>query len=522
MKLTKILSIAILLSLLQLSCTSDSIDFEPQGAISSDVVFTDPAFTELYLNDIYKSLPHGFSRGWYMLDAASDDAENSYPWPASNTRFNTANITSENSPFNGLWGNAYSQIRKLNTLIKNFDQLKGSEQIINRIKGEAHFLRGYFYTLLLRTYGGVPIISEPQDLTDDLKVSRNTEEETLNFIVSDYDTAASFFENTTTNSSARGSWDAAMAMKGRVLLYEEKFSESAQASKSVLDKTTKSLGAEYEKVFLEDDNSEVIFDMQFKDPDRTHWANLFNTAKSKGAISGWGGTGPTQNLVDEYEMQATGKKPAETGSGYDANNPYDGRDPRFYASILYDGAQWKGETIEHRPGGKQGIATSGDFTRTGYSMRKMMQEDRFHRDKSTQHWVYVRLAEVYLNYAEALIESGNDLNLAVDAINTVRARANMPPITLGSQAELREKIRHERRIELVFEEHRFWDIRRWKIAGNPEVLAIYRVKMDSDGNLIDSGKDIWETRTWSDANYLFPIPQGEIDKNSNLTQTSGY
>ncbi|MFT5169297.1 MAG: hypothetical protein ACI8P3_004546, partial [Saprospiraceae bacterium] len=265
------------------------------------------------------------------------------------------------------------------------------------------------------------------------------------------------------------------------------------------------------------------FDTQFSDPDKTHWGNLFNTPKSTSAVTGWGGTGPTQNLIDQYEMQATGLLPSEAGSGYDANNPYTGRDPRFDASILYDGSVWKGLTWEFRPGGFAGIATSGDFTRTGYGLRKMIQEERNHDLGSTQHWIHLRLGEVYLNYAEALIESGSNLEAAVDAINRVRARSNMPAIAAAGQADLRNKVRHERRIELAFEEHRFWDIRRWGIAGDPEVLTIYSVDMDSNGNLIGAGEKVWETRTWNDANYIFPIPQEELDKNPNLLpQNSGY
>ncbi|MCQ0110505.1 RagB/SusD family nutrient uptake outer membrane protein [Zhouia amylolytica] len=523
MKKIKILScLTIALSLLY-SCNKDSIELEPQTAISSDVIFTDPAFAETYLNKVYSGIPNGFNRGWYMLDAATDDAENSYPWPASNTIFNPSNITAGNSPFNGLWSNSYSQIRRLNNFIVNYDQLEGSEGLVNRLKAEAHFLRGFYYSYLLRTFGGVPIITEPQELDDDLLVSRNSEEETLNFIVEEFDTAISLFQNAESAASTRGGLASALAMKGRILLYQEKYAESASASKQVIDLGTHSLDPDYQNVFLDDNTPEVIFDVQFKDPDKGHYANLFNTPKSTREISGWGGTGPTQNLVDQYEMQATGLRPEEAGSGYDPASPYEGRDPRFYASILYDGAEWKGFTIEHRPGGGESIATSGDFTRTGYSLKKFIQEDRNHNLISTQHWIYIRLAEVYLNYAEALIESGNNLDLAVQAINTVRDRANMPPIALAGQDELRAKLRHERRIELVFEEHRFWDIRRWGIAGDPEVLTIYRVDMDANGDLIDDGKEVWETRTWNDRDYLFPIPQSEIDKNPNLKPNNpGY
>ncbi|QTD39112.1 RagB/SusD family nutrient uptake outer membrane protein [Polaribacter batillariae] len=522
MKNIKILFSILSLSIILISCDSDSIELEPQGSISSEIVFKDPAFAEAFLNAIYNNIPNGYSRGWYMLASATDDAENSYPWPASNTIFNTANITPNNSRFNGLWNNSYFQIRRLNNFIKNYDQLEGTDPVKNRLKAEAHFLRGYFYSLLLRTFGGVPIITVPQELTDDLLVSRNTEEETLAFIISELDTSADLFANASERSSTRGSWDAAMALKGRVLLYQGKYSESAIASKKVLDNTSKTLDSDYESVFVTDGASEVIFDTQFSDPDKIHWANLFNTPKSSTSISGWGGTGPTQNLIDQYEMKDTGLLPEEAGSGYDSSKPYEGRDPRFEASILYDGVEWKGQTWEFRPEGNASIASSGDWTRTGYGMRKMIQEDRNHNERSTQHWIHLRLAEVYLNYAEALIEAGTNLDLAVDAINTVRNRVSMPPISLTNQSELRKRVKRERRIELAFEEHRFWDIRRWGIAGNSEVLTIYRVDMDTDGNLINDGKEIWETRSWNDANYKFPIPQGEMDKNPNLTQNPGY
>jgi|TARA_B110000259_G_scaffold70103_1_gene82650 hypothetical protein len=524
MKKIKILLFIVSLSVLQLSCGTDAIDFEPQGAISSEVVFTDPAFAETYLNAVYDRVPNGwFAPGnWYMLTSATDDAENSYTWPNSNTIFNTANITSNNSPYNDLWTNGYFEIRRLNNFIQNYDQLEGADAVNNRLKGEAHYLRGYFYSLMLKTFGGVPIILVPQELEDDLFVSRNTKEETLNFIVSEFDTAAGFFENAESASSTRGSWDAAMAMKGRVLLYEGEYAQSAIASKQVLDNTSRSLDGNYQSVFVTDGASEVIFDTQYGDPDKTHWGNLFNTPKASGAVSGWGGTAPTQNIVDQYEMQDTGLLPSEDGSGYDFNNPYAGRDPRFDASILYDGSVWKGVTWEFRPGGNAGIRPTGDYTRTGYGLKKMIQEDRNHNDASTQHWIHLRLAEVYLNYAEALIESGNNLSAAVTAINTVRERSDMPPITNTGQSELQTKVRRERRIELAFEEHRFWDIRRWGIAGDPEVLTIYRVDMDEDGNLIGTGRDIWEIRSWNDSNFLFPIPQSEMDKNSNLEQNPGY
>ncbi|TXD47871.1 RagB/SusD family nutrient uptake outer membrane protein [Polaribacter sp. IC073] len=519
MKNIKIIVLA-LLGVFITSCNDEFLDLKPLESISSENIFKDPALASLYLNEVYQGIPDGFNRGWYMLDAASDDAENAYSWAASNASFNTSSITPANSPFNGAWGNSYRQIRRINEFILNYNDLEGGANVVDRLKGEAHFLRAFYYAELLKHFGGVPIIKVPQNLEgDDLLVTRNTRLETLDFIVEELDAAIGFFATASSAGSTRASLIGSHALKGRVLLYEGRYTESAAASKKALD-IKSALDANYQNIFLDDDTDEVIFDKQFKDPDKVHYGNLFNYPKSTRGISGWGGTNPTQNLVDQYEMKATGKMITDVTSGYDATNPYEGRDPRFYASILYDGAEYYGVTIRTRPGGTEHIDTSGDWTKTGYSLKKLIQNDQARRNSGTQHWVFMRVAEVHLNYAEALIEAGTSLGLAKASIDMVRQRSEMPAITLSGQAEMRTKVRHERRIELAFEEHRFWDLRRWKIAGDPEVLNIYRMKMDTNGNFL--GKDLWETRTWKDSHYLMPIPQSEMDKNKNLTQNKDY
>ncbi|MFT4645372.1 MAG: hypothetical protein ACI8ZX_001788 [Planctomycetota bacterium] len=519
MKNNKII-VLLLLGVFVASCNDEFLDLKPLESISSENIFKDPALAALYLNEVYQGIPDGFNRGWYMLGAASDDGENAYGWAASNSRFNTSSITPANSPFNGAWGNSYSQIRRVNEFILNYSDLVGNDGEVNRLKGEVHFLRAFYYAELLKHFGGVPIIKVPQSLEgDDLLVARNTRAETTDFIVEDLNAAIGFFATATSAGSSRGSLMSSYALKGRVLLYEGRNTESAVASRKALD-IKSALDANYGNIFLNDGTDEVIFDKQFQDPDKTHYGNVFNIPKSTRIPSGWGGTNPTQNLVDEYEMKATGKMITDVTSGYDAANPYTGRDPRFYASILYDGAAAYGVTIETRPGGGEHIDTGGDWTKTGYNLKKLIQQDPARVWGGTQHWVFMRVAEVHLNYAEALIEAGTSLDLAKGAIDVVRQRSQMPAIALGDQAEMRTKVRHERRVELAFEEHRFWDVRRWQIAGNPEVLNIYRMEMDTSGNFL--GKSIWETRTWLDSHYLMPIPQSEMDKNKNLTQNSGY
>jgi hypothetical protein len=193
MKNSKIIIIA-LLGIFTISCNDEFLDLKPLESISSENIFKDPALAELYLNEVYQGIPDGFNRGWYMLSSASDDGENAYSWAASNSRFNTSSITPANSPYNGLWGNSYTQIRRINEFILNYADLVGNDSEVNRLKGEVHFLRAFYYAELLKHFGGVPIIQVPQSLEgDELLVSRNTRAETTDFIVSELDAAITFF-----------------------------------------------------------------------------------------------------------------------------------------------------------------------------------------------------------------------------------------------------------------------------------------------------------------------------------------
>jgi len=263
----------LLLGFIVASCSDDFLEKSPLDSIPQEKIFEDPDLAKTYLNKIYSAIPNGFDRGWYMLDAASDDGENSYPWPASNTVFNTSAITPSSSPFNYMWDRSYLQIRRLNEFILNYESLTGTVEINNRLKGEAHFLRGFWYAELLKTFGGVPIIEVPQDIDDeDLLVERNTRVETTDFIIAELNNAANFLSNATEASSARASLAGVLALKGRVLLYEGRYAESAAASALALDEGA-ALDADYQYIFLDDGTSEVIFDMQFKDPDKGHWGN---------------------------------------------------------------------------------------------------------------------------------------------------------------------------------------------------------------------------------------------------------
>jgi starch-binding outer membrane protein, SusD/RagB family len=245
------------------------------------------------------------------------------------------------------------------------------------------------------------------------------------------------------------------------------------------------------------------------------------------------GTCPTQNLVDSYEMQETGLSIDEAGSGYDADNPYAGRDPRMYQTILYNGASFKGEEIEVWKDGRNGPPKSR-ATKTGYYLRKYVIEnisvDPVNPTSQIHTWVLFRAGEILLNYAEAMNEAYGpnttgpaplDEWTATDAVNIIRDRAGMPAFPSGmSKEDFREKVRNERRVELAFEDHRFWDIRRWKIGNT--TTNIRGVTVSKNGSDISFSEKQVETRVWKDKMYLYPIAQNELYLIDNLSQNPDW
>lgn len=200
---------------------------------------------------------------------------------------------------------------------------------------------------------------------------------------------------------------------------------------------------------------------------------LGNDRNGPNGYGGWGGNAPTQNLVDTYEMM-DGQPITNPGSGYNPQNPYANRDPRLAATVLYNGAPYRGRAVEtFRPGGLDSPDGPESFNTspTGYYLRKFINEARDLGASSSSQapWIYFRLGEVLLNYAEAQNEAAGPDASVYRAINQVRARVSMPALpTVLTQAQMRERIRRERQVELAYEEHRYYDVRRWKIANTTE------------------------------------------------------
>lgn len=523
----------------------DVLDMKPLDKVSDADVWEDSALIELYVNASYNSIYHEF--GQDMLSDASDETYCIHNWGnmwvVQKGEMTSDNVTGVSVKVN-YWSNAYSNIRTINVFFDRIDDAPVETALKNRMKGEMKFIRAWIYANLIWRYGDVPLITNLFELNQDYKVTRDSYGDCVDFITKELDEAISFLPaKSSSETLGRATGDACKALKARVLLYaaseqnnpshlKEKWEAAAEATKEVLD-AGYSLGNDYQSVFLED-NDEIIFARYFTQANSTDFM-LWN---GRNASNGWTGENPTQNLVNAYEM-TNGELPylneelplkINPASGYDESNPYAGRDPRLDASILHDGSMWAGRETETWHGGldsPESSIGSWNASKTAYAFKKFMVESippTGSSIKPENPWIFFRLAEFYLNYAEIMYELGNE-EQAREYVNKVRGRqsVNMPPVTVSGE-KLRDKIRNERRVELAFEGHRFFDVRRWGIADkteNRDLLAMNIQKKEDGSKTYEIS--LLLKRSFLEQHKLVPIPRTEIDKSEgSLVQNPGY
>nr|WP_255406490.1 RagB/SusD family nutrient uptake outer membrane protein [Prevotella sp. KH2C16] len=539
------------------SCNS-YLDREIDSYINKNMTFSSYERTNQYLVSIYAIIPDGLDRmgSGGMFDAATDDAEQALE--TSNVqKFNTGSWNAVSNP-DDMWNRLYSGIRMANEFLENADGVNldtykndpsNQTEYQNRLKdiriwkAEAQFLRAYFYFELLKRYGPVPIITTPLSINGDYgNTERPSMEECVDFISKDCDEAASILEitpwrdNTALGHATKG---AALALKSRLLLYaasplyqdwtntsEEslpsniaKWTEAAAAAKAVIDLGQYSLTPFYTDLFTNNfQSSEFIFMKRYS---ANTSLESYNFPISFG---GQGGTNPSQNLVDAYEMNDGTTFSWDNAS--QAANPYKDRDARLNATVIVNGSQWKQNTVDIWTGGKDGAYTT-NATKTGYYLKKFSNEsvNILTGGGALGHtWPIFRLAEIYLNYAEALNESAPGNPDIAEYVNNVRARADQPDLPEGlTQEQMRERIRRERRIELAFEEHRAWDVRRWKIASSTLGTVLRGVNITKEGDVaVRYLPYTVEQRTFLPKMYWYPIPQSELLKLPSWKQNPGW
>ncbi|MES2777225.1 MAG: RagB/SusD family nutrient uptake outer membrane protein [Bacteroidota bacterium] len=554
------------------STSCRKVEREPKDWFGSSLVFDsldqNAIVAAFNLNDIYNYIPGGFNRinnfagtGDY-LDAASGDAIPSRNnAPVSYYYTGAINVLNNPDPY---WANSYYGIRRANIFIGNIDVVPTAALTKRYWKAEARFIRSLLYFELVKRYGGVPLIGNKVfSLEDDLQIPRNTFAECVDYIVSECNAVKDSLRPEPISDADWGRIPrgAAVALKCRVLLYAASplFNGGGfetDATKKALTGYPTADPSRWQKVidaaeelkalnyyalqtsltatFLTKKNTEVILSKQN--------ANSFSLESTQapvgyaGTTASQGLTSPTQELVNAFPM-LNGLSITEAGSGYSAANPYAGRDPRLAATVFMNGTstggtRWLNRPVETFEGGKDkpNTAATATQTKTGYYVRKFLGDFTNSTAYSNQSHTFVifRYSEVLLNYAEALNEMGR-VEDAVMQDTLIRRRAGLTPgtnrrygIKAGiSQAEMRDLIRNERRIELAFEEQRFWDVRRWKIA--PTVLngPLTGVKITNGTPLTYQAVTV-ATMVFTNKLYHMPIPYDEITKNLKLIQNEGW
>ncbi|MEX0771293.1 MAG: RagB/SusD family nutrient uptake outer membrane protein, partial [Balneolaceae bacterium] len=570
---TKILAVFALIFVFS-ACDQDMLNLSPTDQISDDSVWKDPALVDLYLSEVYRRMNHGLRE--IMLSSLSDDTQFIHGYgtieivqgissPSNIGAWNRGDLE------HFRWGHLYSAIRQANIILANIDEANISESLKKNVKGEAHFLRAFFYHNLVRNYGGVPIVTEVFELDDDMLVARNSFEEGINFVVEEADRAAALLPDEP-RDLGRASKGAALALKSRILTHASSplFDEPVGSNPALTGYTSGSLQARYQRakdaaqavmqmgqyeLFNRHDdpafNYEQIFIVNDKHEESImnryflgsrDWTDGYLPHQTNGpnGYRGWAGNTPLQSLVDAYEMA--------DGSEFDWNNPqhaanpYENRDPRFYASILYDGAPWVEPPSFRDPYDADGIIQTfetltlpdgstvpGVDTRSGpiedwngsishYYLRKFIDPTMPPQERQTTPWPVFRYAEVLLNYAEACIGLGEEAE-ARRVLNMIRDRAGMPDITDSGQA-LVDRYQNERRVEMFGEQSRYFDIRRWKTAPqkyhNAQGIIITADGTDRRDRSTYSNFTYElhhvQDRNWSDSHYFAPIPIEEMQR----------
>ncbi len=529
------------------SCSEKDLDIIPSDKLSDATVWTDAGTANLFLNDIYNRLnagPYPAVSRENPSEISSDPLDNytdnstygpeaGYP---SAQKFNSGSYGPSDQIFTKQWEYMYANIRKCNLFIEKVTPAPFPESIKKNMIAQARFLRAYFYKQLVDLYGGVPLITKvlKNNAGEEIFYERNSYEESVAFIRTECEEAAADLPIRVTGSDlGRATKGAALALKGEEELYAGKWAEAAATHLQIMELDVYRLFDDYVGLFYasNENNEEVLFDIQFAPTVKPKNINQYWGVVEVAKGAGWGSCDPTQNLVDQYEFK-DGKTAEEGSVFYNPSRPYDNRDNRFYASIIYDGCIWRGKTIYTRlgiPNNANEInitGKSGNAGRTGYFVRKL-QDSTIGSTPGTldgTNYIVYRYAEVLLNYAEAQNEAtGPDLTV-YDAVNAVRQRAGQPDLPTGlDKDQMRDRIRRERRIEFAFEGKYFYDLMRWKTAHEVFSKPIFGMKITTDGgNLVYEKIKVREISFDPTKHYLQPLPQSAIDHNPKLDQNPNY
>lgn len=550
----KYLFLAILLSLVS-SCNYLDFD-ETSGLRTKEDIYRYFDNTKSMLTHIYSYMPQDFGcLDGAMRDCASDDAEYAYIGAAVQD-FNNGNWSSLNTHDNA-WG-LYNAIRAANGFLIEIEKVDFSDYQYNGsykqwmdqlqyFPYEARVLRAFYFFELARRYGDIAMPLTVLGMDEANTVEKTKFDDVIKFITDECDACApelpETYHDVLGSETGRVTKGFAMALKSKALLYaasklhnpsmdKKKWELSAKAALDLINAGFYQL----DKDIVANNNvsKELVLCRMNGDDYSFELANfpIRFTEGRRGFLTS--STFPSENLASAFET-INGYSVTLTNTGYasadpqfDPHHPYMNRDPRMAKTLIADGDEFKGEIIELFEGGRDDVERSAGGSVTGYFLKKYIQEDaNFVRDnevKKKHHWVIYRYAETLLTYAESMAEAFDDPGYtdgtyrysALWAINQVRNNAGMPPVLPCGKEEFLVKLRNEWRVEFAFEDHRFWDIRRWKMGAETQ-KELYGVSITKDEYGVKSYKKITcESRFWNDRMYLYPISKSELYKNTNL------
>ena len=572
MKLNKIIIGA--LATLALASCNDQMEYKEYNIYDKDYITKNFGNVGGFMTDIYNTVEYDFGNysGGAMQASATDESMYSKLGNAIEDFYNGA--WSPSNAKGSIWSSMYSGIKVCNHVLEQMQGLTFDELVLNKdytqqmhryqnYQYEARFMRAYFYFALVRQYGGVPLVTTEISAEEANSIARSSADDIFKFIIdecndiqnkiiADYSDLGDYALGT--EESGRADKLAVLALKARAALYwasplfnasndKERYHTAATYTKELLT------AAEARGKGLTDKYADLWDAASFNTPTimkeilfgRRYYKsasgdNLVETNNYPVGIEGGaGGNCPTQNLVDAYDMKTSGLSINETGSGYDAKNPYNDRDPRLAATVAVNGDQWPtysgAAKLETFQGGINGEPLTG-ATPTGYYLKKLCNgaislASNSKLKESRHTWLTFRMGEAYLNYAEAVFKylgSADATSVefplsAREAANKTRARAGMPD--LATTGDFWTRLCNERFVELAFEGHRFWDVRRWKEADKYfKTITEMKLTKNDDGSITYTRQNV--SRQWSEKMYLFPIPQTERMKNPNLTQNPGW
>jgi len=508
------LTALILFMLLGGSCSEDFLHKNPPNSVSGEIFWTSQKDVETALAGIYYRLQEnflGYERVYF--DALTDNA---FADPGNTNQSNlTQMVIGGISPALGgamenLYSTPYKLISSANYFLDNVDKAQLDEPTVNIYKGEVKFLRALAYFDLVQSFGGVVIYRNFLSKLEDARIGKSSAEEVYTLIHEDLDFAiehlpAGPYRGHAVKGSAQG-------IKARVYMTQQNWQAARTVLEEIISDNTFSLSDSYEDLFTTEGqakasvNREIMFATQYLAPNSVH--RLRPGAGGLDIELGWFALiQPYKNLVDDYEMK-DGKRPGESAY-YDASNPYENRDPRLYATVRLPGEVWRnpitGET------GEIYNSYTGFHTKKWVDLRRLPFTTGT-ATQSDQDYIHLRYADILLMYAEAVNELDGPTDVVYDQLNLIRGRTGvgLPSVDRSkydSKEELRDYIRHERRIEFALEGHRYNDLKRWKIAH----IILPTLKTPSG-----------DAYVFREHNYLLPFSITELDNNPQLTQNDGY